>query len=347
MASEAPPFWWIKGDWRGYAMAPAGWVYGAVAGYRQDRAPRRPVEVPVLCVGNFTVGGAGKTPVAIELARAAGRLGRKPGILSRGYGGNLDRPRLVDPDHDLARHVGDEPLLLARAAPVAVTPNRLAGARLLMEERQCDLLIMDDGFQSARIAIDHAMLVVDAHHGFGNGHIIPAGPLRAPLRTQLRHADSLLVMGEGDAADHVVRVAARAALPIHRARIIPKSSPDLSGKPCFAFAGIGVPEKFYITLEEMGAQLAMTRSFPDHHAFTEDDAAELLADAHRNGLPLVTTEKDAIRLRGGKGALQTLYDESIVLPVDAKFDNPTAAARIIEATIDAYKRRRLADGNRT
>lgn len=341
MASEAPPFWWIKGDWRGYAMAPTGWIYGAVAGYRQDHAPRRPVDAPVLCVGNFTVGGTGKTPAAMELAKTAIRLGRKPGILSRGYGGNLDKPRLVDADHDLARHVGDEPLLLARVAPVAVTPNRLAGARLLMEERQCDLLIMDDGFQSARIAIDHALLVVDAHHGFGNGHVIPAGPLRAPLRTQLRHADSLLVMGDGDAADHVVRIAARAALPIHRAKIVPKSAPDLAGTPCFAFAGIGVPEKFYATLKTIGADVAMTRSFPDHHVFTEDDAAELLADARRDGLQLVTTEKDAIRLRGGKGALKSLYEESTALPVEASFDNPTAPARIIEATIDAYKRRRL------
>ncbi|WP_114389234.1 tetraacyldisaccharide 4'-kinase [Notoacmeibacter marinus] len=346
MASEAPPFWWINGDWRGYALAPAGWVYGAVAGYRQDRAPRRPVDAPVLCVGNFTVGGAGKTPVAIELARMAIQLGRKPGILSRGYGGNLDRPRIVDPDHDLARHVGDEPLLLARAAPVAVTPNRLAGARLLMEERQCDLLIMDDGFQSARIAIDHALLVVDAHHGFGNGHIIPAGPLRAPLRTQLRHADSLLVMGDGDAADHVVRIAARAALPIHRAKINPTGSPDLTGIPCLAFAGIGVPEKFFTTLRRIGASVAVTRSFPDHHVFTEDDAAELLADAHRDGLRLVTTEKDAIRLRGGKGVLQTLYEQSAVLPVEAAFDNPTAAMRIVEATIDAFKRRRLNERNK-
>ncbi len=221
MASEAPPFWWLKGDWRGYALAPFGWAYGAVSGYRQDNAPRRPVDAPVLCVGNFTVGGAGKTPVAIELAKAASRLGRKPGVLSRGYGGNLDRPRLVDRNHDLARHVGDEPLLLARVAPVAVTPNRLAGARMLIEEKGCDLLIMDDGFQSARIAIDHALLVVDARHGFGNGHIIPAGPLRAPLRTQMRHTDSLLVIGDGSAADQIIRHAARAARPIYRAVIRP------------------------------------------------------------------------------------------------------------------------------
>ncbi|RLQ87281.1 tetraacyldisaccharide 4'-kinase [Notoacmeibacter ruber] len=343
MASEAPPFWWIRGDVRGYALAPFGWVYGAVAGYRQDHAPRRPVAAPVLCVGNFTVGGAGKTPVAIELARTAISLGFKPGILSRGYGGNLDRPRLVDPDHDLARHVGDEPLLLARAAPVAVTPNRHAGARMLADEKGCDLLIMDDGFQSARIAIDHALLVVDAGHGFGNGHVIPAGPLRAPLSIQLRHADSLLVMGQGDAADRVIRIAARAALPIHRAAIRPRQELNRSQR-YLAYAGIGVPEKFFDTLNRLGADVAATRSFPDHHAFSEDEAVDLMADAARDGLTLITTEKDAIRLRGGGGELQRLFEKSAVLPIEAKFDNPTAASRIIEATVESYKRRRLAKG---
>ena len=342
MASEAPPFWWLKGDWRGFALAPFGWAYGAVAGYRQDHAPRRPVDAPVLCVGNFTVGGAGKTPVAIELAKTAYSLGRKPGILSRGYGGNLDRPRLVDADHDLARHVGDEPLLLARAAPVAVTPNRAAGAKLLIEDESCDFLIMDDGFQSARIGIDHALLVVDANHGFGNGHIIPAGPLRAPLRTQLRHADSLLVMGEGEAADHVIRVSARAARPIHRAAIRPLDTRDVTGRRCLAYAGIGVPEKFFATLRQIGAELVETRSFADHHVFSDEDAGDLLADAARDDLTLVTTEKDAIRLRGGSGALAELYEQSAILAIEARFDNPTAPERLIEATIAAYKRRRLA-----
>lgn len=342
MASEAPPFWWIKGDWRGYGLAPFGWLYGAVAGHRQDHAPRRAVDAPVLCVGNFTVGGAGKTPVAMELARTAQRMGRRPGILSRGYGGNLDRPRLVDADHDLARHVGDEPLLLARVAPVAVTPNRAAGAKMLLEDKGCDLLIMDDGFQSAKIAIDHALLVVDARHGVGNGQIIPAGPLRAPLRTQLRHADSLLVMGEGSAADRIVRRAARAARPIYRAAIRPSQQADLAGLRCLAFAGIGVPEKFFDTIAALGAQIVDRRPFPDHHVYSEDDAADLLADAARQGTDLITTEKDAIRLRGGSGALDALRQAARVLPIEAHFDNPTAPERIIEAAMTAYRRRRQA-----
>ena len=178
MASEAPPFWWAPPDWRARALRPVSALYGLIAGQRMRRARRERIAAPVLCVGNLTVGGTGKTPLAIAMAQAAAGKGLKPGFLSRGYGGSISAPHLVDPDHDSARVVGDEPILLAAHAPVAVTPNRAAGARLLIE-KGCNFLIMDDGFQSARIHIDYALLVVDAWRGLGNGHVIPGGPLRA------------------------------------------------------------------------------------------------------------------------------------------------------------------------
>nr|MBA3447364.1 tetraacyldisaccharide 4'-kinase [Pseudaminobacter sp.] len=168
MASEAPPFWWEPADWRARMLAPAAWLYARVANWQMVSARREKIALPVLCIGNFTVGGTGKTPVAIALAKQARRMGLKPGFLSRGHGGSFVSPHIVDLAHDSARHVGDEPLLLAEHAPVAVTPNRAAGA-MMLQDRGCDFLIMDDGFQSARIHLDYALLVVDARYGLGNG----------------------------------------------------------------------------------------------------------------------------------------------------------------------------------
>ncbi|TIW80421.1 MAG: tetraacyldisaccharide 4'-kinase, partial [Mesorhizobium sp.] len=223
MATEAPPFWWEEPDWKVLALSPLSAVYALAAGRGMRRARREKIDAPVLCVGNFTVGGTGKTPVAIALAQQARRMQLKPGFLSRGHGGSFAEPHVVDISHDSARHVGDEPLLLAEHAPVAVTPNRAAGARLLLEKHGCDFLIMDDGFQSARIHIDYALVVVDARYGIGNGRVIPGGPLRAKIVDQLVFTSGLLKMGEGTAADAVVRRAARAGRPIFEAHTEPSS----------------------------------------------------------------------------------------------------------------------------
>ena len=253
MVSEAPPFWWRKADWRAWALWPFSSAYGAVAGRRLVHAVREKVDAPVLCVGNLTVGGSGKTPVAMALARQARAMGLSPGILSRGHGGTVSGPpHLVDPGHDVARHVGDEPLLLARAAPVAVTADRAAGARLLIDHG-CDFLIMDDGFQSARIHIDFALIVVDARRGIGNGHTIPGGPMRASLVVQMRHADGVLRLGEGEGAERVVRQAARAGRPLFEASVRAHPPEGIAGRPCLAFAGIGDPGKFFDTVRAAGA----------------------------------------------------------------------------------------------
>lgn len=340
MASEAPPFWWEKPDWRAFALYPISALYGAVARHRMAIARREKIDLPVLCIGNLTVGGAGKTPVAIALARAAARMGLKPGFLSRGHGGSLAEPHLVDVQHDSARHVGDEPLLLAEHAPVAVTPKREAGAKLLMEQG-CDFLIMDDGFQSARIHIDFALLVVDARRGIGNGHIIPGGPMRAPLVDQLRLADAVLKMGDGDAADLVIRSAARAGKPVFVARARPRVKNGIAGKLMFAFAGIGNPEKFYDTVAEAGATVVLSHSFPDHHFYSDDDLRDLAATADSAGLELVTTAKDAARLRHGTAVAQNLLVRTHVLQIDTVFELDHVPRRIIEDTLKQWRERRL------
>ncbi|MFC6490886.1 tetraacyldisaccharide 4'-kinase, partial [Nitratireductor sp. GCM10026969] len=278
----------------------------------------------------------------IALAKEAKRQKLKVGFLSRGYGGSFSEPHLVDAKQDAARLVGDEPLLLARHAPTVVTPDRAAGARRLVEAG-CDFIIMDDGFQSARVHMDFALIVVDARRGLGNGHVIPAGPLRAPLIDQLRHADGVVTMGEGDAAEIVVRRASRAGKPVFAARVKPRKVRGLKGVRVLAFAGIGNPEKFYDTLRNTGAEVVATRSFPDHYPYGEEDVAELAAQAEAEGLQLVTTEKDLVRLDDGPGPVREFAANVRPLPVEAVFESAAAPERIIAETLTAWRERMLQD----
>lgn len=336
--SNAPAFWWKKPDWRALMLSPLSTLYGAIARRRLLRATPPKMPVPVLCIGNFTVGGAGKTPTAIALAHAAQARGLKPGIVSRGYGGGFSGVHRVDPVHDSAMLTGDEPLLLARHAPVAVAIDRAAAANLLIGEG-CDFLIMDDGFQSARLHIDYALLVVDSSRGIGNGRVIPAGPLRAPLADQLGKADALLKIGTGSGADQVVEHAAKIGKPVYASKLAPSSTARISGKRFLAFAGIGNPEKFFASLREMGGIPSLTRSFSDHHPYSAEEIAELLQTAQAADLGLVTTAKDQIRLATAPGISQQFLEKLSVVDVELVFDQPDIAGQIIEATQGRYRMR--------
>lgn len=303
-------------------------------------ARREKIDAPVLCVGNFTVGGTGKTPIAIALAKQAKRMQLVPGFLSRGHGGSFAEPHVVDTRHDSAKHVGDEPLLLAEHALVAVSANRAAGARLLIE-RGCNFLIMDDGFQSARIHIDYALIVVDARFGLGNGHVIPGGPMRARLIDQLRFADAILKMGEGERADSVVRQAARAGKPVFSATARPRGKKAFAGRRFLAFAGIGHPEKFFDTVGKAGGTVVLAHAFADHHFYLPDELDDLVAAADAGELELLTTSKDAARLRHGAASPEFLARLN-VLEIDAVFDIEHSAERIVDETLDAWRRRKIA-----
>lgn len=341
MVSEAPPFWWKKADLRAWLLYPFSAAYAAVARRRLHTAPREKIDAPVLCIGNLTVGGSGKTPVAIAFAKQAAAMGLKPGILSRGHGGTVGaHPHLVDPHHDIARHVGDEPLLLARAAAVAVTADRAAGARRLVAEG-CDFLIMDDGFQSARIHIDYALIVVDARRGIGNGHTIPAGPMRATLVDQMRYADAVLKVGEGAGADAALRQAAKAGRAFFEASIRPFPQEGIAGRRCLAFAGIGEPGKFFDTVRAVGGEIVVERSFGDHHFFSEFDAQDLISTADAQDLQLVTTAKDAVRLEHGGEALAELRRRVKLVEIEAVFELERTPRAIIEETLEAWRRRRI------
>ncbi|MCO6389681.1 tetraacyldisaccharide 4'-kinase [Aliihoeflea aestuarii] len=340
MVSEAPPFWWQKADWRAWSLWPASALYGVAARHRLRTAPRKRIDIPVLCVGNLTVGGTGKTPVAIAFAKAAKTMSLKPGFLSRGHGGSVSGAHLVNLHHDGARYVGDEPMLLAAHAPTAVSAKRAEGVKLLLGEG-CDFVIMDDGFQSAQIHIDYALIVIDAERGIGNGHTIPGGPMRASLVDQMRHASALLEMGTGDASATVIRHAARAGRAVYRAHMRPLANENLRGRRCLAFAGIGNPQKFHRTLVELGGEVAMARNFPDHHFYSADEARDLMALAEKNDLVLVTTTKDAIRLTHGSHDLEALHERTETVEIDVVFEVATTPAAIIEETLKAWRRRRL------
>ncbi|WP_377295975.1 tetraacyldisaccharide 4'-kinase [Rhizobium sp. SGZ-381] len=339
MVSKAPSFWWTRASWYAFALWPISLIYGRIASRRMARSARPSVAVPVLCVGNFTVGGAGKTPTALAIARAAREKGLTPGFLSRGYGGRLVGPVVVDPQSHGAADVGDEPLLLARETLTVIARNRLEGANMLVAQG-CDLIIMDDGFQSARLTIDFALVVIDSVRGIGNGHLVPSGPLRAPLAEQIRQMSALLKVGDGTGADPLVRRTARAGKPLRVARLVARPDPEIEGQRVLAFAGIADPQKFYRTVVSIGGEIAVERSFPDHHAFNDEELADLLREADAKNLQLVTTAKDAVRLAGRPGAAKTLLDRLRVVEVDMVFDDPHAPWLMIEDAI-AHCRKRV------
>ena len=276
---------------------PLGAIYGVIAGHRLQREGFD-AGIPVLCVGNYHVGGAGKTPTVLALVKLLRELGETPVVLSRGYGGQLRGPVMVDPARHAAADVGDEPLMLARTIPVVVARNRVDGVALARSQG-ASVIVMDDGFQNPAIAKDASLIVIDGNRGLGNACIFPAGPLRAPLHAQLSRTDALVVVGDGSAAEAVAAAIAAQGKPVLPARVRADdaSVAALRGKRVLAFAGIGDPARFFRTLRANGIEVVLERAFADHHPFSESQIETLRNEARRNALTLVTTEKDLARLR--------------------------------------------------
>lgn len=339
MANEAPPFWWEAPGIASRLLVPAAWIYGFFARRNMEKRAPKKIDLPVLCIGNFTLGGAGKTPVTIAFAQAAEKMGLKPGIVSRGYGGSVRGQHMVDIAHDRARDVGDEPLLLARHARVVVSKDRYA-ASLALQETGCDIILMDDGFQSRRLYPDYALLVVDATRSFGNGKIFPAGPLRAPVSTQLAYTDGVLIIGHGENDDSVVRCAARAAKPVYRAVLKPLADKQVRGRQFLAFAGIGNPHKFFSSIKEMGGIIKQQRIFADHHFFNEYDIKDIVESAKAHKLSLATTAKDYVRLKTDRQ--DSKLEKLTVFDVDVTFEKTDLCRIILSKTINRYRERRLA-----
>jgi tetraacyldisaccharide 4'-kinase len=309
-------------------LSPLAAIYGAVAAHRLQRKGFD-AGIPVFCVGNYHVGGAGKTPTVLALVALLRDLGEAPVVLSRGYGGRLRGPVMVEPSRHLAADVGDEPLMLARTVPVAVARERLDGLALA-KSQGATVIVMDDGFQNPAIAKDASLIVIDAHRGLGNSWVFPAGPLRAPLPPQIERTDALIVVGEGDAAEAVSAKIAAQDKPVLTARLKADDAAlsSLRGQRVLAFAGIGDPERFFRTLRSNGVEVAGQRAFADHHPFTQGEVEALVAEAKREALKLVTTEKDLARLGAG-GQLPPWAQGIVAFPVKLEFDSAINLRRFV------------------
>ncbi len=337
---RAPAFWWRpdSGGLLSPLLTPLAGIYGAVAAARM-RASGRSAGVPVICLGNLTVGGAGKTPAALAVARLLLAAHEQPFFLSRGYGGRLRGPVRVDPAVHCAADVGDEPLLLARLAPAIVARDRIAGAKAA-RRGGASVVVMDDGFQNPSLAKNLAILLVDSRRGIGNGRVIPAGPLRAPLAIQIARAQALVVVGPtaaaGASAATVVSAAQQHGVAVFHGRLEPDRDTlaTLGRRKILAFAGIADPEKFFATLADAGIAVAERASFPDHHRYKAAQARALIARAEAENLVLLTTEKDLARLAGDP-RLAALAARATALPVRLVIEQQEAFADMILKAVKA------------
>ncbi|MGE5259290.1 MAG: tetraacyldisaccharide 4'-kinase [Actinomycetota bacterium] len=329
MPLEAPSFWYRQRGALAAVLAPLGTLYGRIAEAKFTRATPYRSRLPVICVGNFTLGGSGKTPTAIAIASLLASLGTKPCFLTRGYGGKSKGPLLVSAGANAAE-VGDEPLLLAEVAPTMISADRAAGAGAI-EATDATAIIMDDGFQNPGLAKDLSLIVVDAGLGIGNGLVLPAGPLRAPLDAQIARADALIVIGSGGNAAPLELALASKEKPVLKARVVPRQDKRWLGVlPVIAFAGITAPDKFYATLGVNGARVIAKRSFGDHHRYTRREAATLLKEAEERKAMLVTTEKDFVRIPDEDGTpLGELKFRSRPFPIAIEFEDEGAVKALL------------------
>jgi tetraacyldisaccharide 4'-kinase len=318
-----PPEFWsrdsLSARLTARALAPIGYLYGASVAWKFRRQEPYRSRAKVVCVGNLTAGGSGKTPIAIAVAQLLQAKGLAVVFLSRGYGRHSSGVLRVDAQNHNALAVGDEPLLLTRIAPTVVAGDRAEGARLA-ERCGAEVIVMDDGHQNFSLTKDLSLVVVDGDTGFGNGGVIPAGPLREPVQQGLERTDAVIVSGVG------MPSLSGFTGPLLRARIVPDRR--LDGQRVIAFAGIGHPNKFFAALSAQGAELLEARTFADHHQYSTGEIAALRDRARGLGARLITTEKDYVRLSAADRS------DINVLPVHAVFDDQPALEQLLAPVLD-------------
>ncbi len=312
-----PPGFWMRDGLVPRLLSPvAALVAGSTA--RRVARPGWRAPVPVLCCGNAGVGGAGKTTLALDLVRRLQARGVRVHCLTRGYGGRVRGVLRVNPSVHDAALVGDEPLLLAAAAPTWVAADRAAGARAAAG-KGAKALVMDDGLQNPGLVQDLALLVVDGASGFGNGRVLPAGPLREPVAAAASRCRAAVLVGTDLAG---ARDALPPSFPVLTARLVPDQ--DLRGRRVLAFAGIARPSKFHATLREAGAEVAATADFPDHHRFTAAELDRVLRRAKALDATPATTPKDAVRLPPAVRAAV------LVVGVSLAWDDPAGMEALLD-----------------
>jgi tetraacyldisaccharide 4'-kinase len=309
---KAPDFWRQPQAWQTRLLKPVGRLYGRMVTWRATRPAQYKAPIPVICVGNFTLGGSGKTPTVHAVVRLLQQAGKKPAILLRGYGGELRGPLKVNPELHSARMVGDEAMLHVHIAPTWISANRAVGGQAIVADGYADCIVMDDGAQNSTLHKDFTLQVIDGGAGFGNGRIFPAGPLRESLKQALPRTDAVLMIG----ADQT------GLLPLLQSRkniftghiAVDEDIAHLREQPLFAFAGIGRPQKFYATLRKAGLNVIGTRNYPDHYPFSGQDLKNLQQAADKMHAKLVTTTKDWVRIPSG------LQHSVSFFPISLKLD---------------------------
>jgi len=319
----SPPAFWQKAapGWQARALRPVSFLFDTVGLVRAVRARPATASIPVLCCGNLSVGGTGKTILVRDLAARLAARGERPHILSRGYGGRLSGPLRVDVHHHTAQDVGDEPFMLAQDFPVWIGGNRAETAHLATEAG-ATCLIMDDGLQNTTLRQTMRLVTVDGAVGLGNGQTLPAGPLREPVSRGLMRADGVIIIGRDDAhlTNHLP-----SSIAVLSARLIPSATiRRLQGKQIIAFAGIGRPSKFFDMLREAGAPPMRSIAFDDHHAYTERDCRRLSVLARQPRTALVTTRKDWVKLP------VWLQEDVSVIDVELLWTDPEAPERLLD-----------------
>jgi tetraacyldisaccharide 4'-kinase len=320
------PAFWHKKNWVASLLSPLGCLYYALGQLRVKTVTPQSASIPVLCVGNVTAGGAGKTPTVLALLPLLRQLGHTPHVISRGYGGHKRSvPLRVDPSQHTPRETGDEPLLLAEAAPTWVCPNRVASARAAALAG-ATLVVMDDGFQNPRLRKNLSLLVLNGEYDFGNEQLIPAGPMREPFAAALARADAVVLIGE-DLHDYTMRCGNK---KIFRARVEPTLSLEsYKQQPVIAFAGIGQPEKFFTMLRRHGIHPATTLAYPDHHPYTAAEREELREMQRKSGAALMTTTKDAIKWPADERKNLT------IIPITLQFAEPDTVLQWLKEQLGA------------
>jgi tetraacyldisaccharide 4'-kinase len=318
---KPPKFWQQKKSFLGSCLQPLAMLYQSMTHARIHKVPVYTAKLPVICIGNATLGGSGKTPVVQALADLLKENGKQPAILLRGYGGNETGPLAVDPAiHDVAR-VGDEALLHAEHATTVVAADRVAGAHLIEKDAWTTHIVMDDGLQNPSLKKDLSFLVTNGENPFGNERVFPAGPLREPVDDAIRRVQAVIVIG-----DDRQHLATRFGflLPIFYAALEPSPAGEFKGKSVLAFAGIGRPQNFFDSLVKTGVQIGVQHTFPDHYAYRPRDVEKLLRHAEKNNLLPITTRKDWIRLP------KTYQDRIRVLDVALVWREPHAIAEFLK-----------------
>jgi tetraacyldisaccharide 4'-kinase len=294
----APDFW-CKKNWVARSLYPLSYGYKLASSLSYAMQSVFATQIPskVICVGNITVGGGGKTPLSMWLAEMVIKKGSKPFFLTRGYKGSIEVPVVVDNTRHLSSEVGDEALLLANIAPVVVAKNRILGAKEAINSG-AEIIIMDDGYQNCSIKKDLSLLVIDREYGLGNGYLIPAGPLREPLHKAIKKADAVIVTGNKTSCCNLrSELYKKCGKNIIHSFIGLKFPQDFDFYGNYiAFAGIAQPQKFFRSLINQGIKLAETFSFPDHYAYDEAELIYLIEHARTQKAFLLTTEKDMMRI---------------------------------------------------